>query len=223
MPKRVAVEIERSLRERLASGEWASAGGLPSERELAARYGVARNTVRKAVEALVREGKVSRQVGRGTLLPREPSPMEQLLRSVTGISPADLMAVRRMLEPEAAALAASQATRAHLEAIAEAHRLGCESREAARFEQWDTEFHERIFAATRNELLLGIERLLSMIRHQNAWIDLKRESFGEEQRRRYCDSHEQILKALRGRDAVEAERAMRLHLEETEAALFGRR
>ncbi|WP_018291118.1 FadR/GntR family transcriptional regulator [Verrucomicrobium sp. 3C] len=222
MAKRIAVEIERSLRERLASGEWASGGRLPSERELAAHYGAARNTVRKALGALAREGRISRRVGRGILLNREPSPIEQLLRDVTGVSPADLMEVRWMLEPQAAALAASQGSRAEIDAIAEAHRLGCENGEATCFEEWDARFHERIFAATRNELLLGIHRLLSLIRYQNSWLDLKKESFSPEQRKRYCRSHEAILEALRRRDAPAAEQAMRLHLEETQAALFDR-
>ncbi|VVM06201.1 Glc operon transcriptional activator [Methylacidimicrobium cyclopophantes] len=222
MPKRVAVEIERSLRERLASGEWASTGRLPTERRLAAHYGVARNTLRKAIEGLVREGKIFRHVGRGIFVNREPSPIEQIFHVLRDVSPADLLAVRQIVEPQAAALAASHASRAQIEAIAEAHRMGCESGEIALFEQWDAEFHQRIFAATRNELLFAIHRLLSLIRQQNAWIDLKRESFGEEQRRNYCRSHARILEALRRRDDVAAEREMRLHLEETRQALFGR-
>ncbi len=222
MPKLVAAEIERSLRERIAAGGWAASGRLPPERELAASYGAARNTVRKAVEALMREGKLSRHVGRGIGVNREPSEIEELLRSVTGVSPADLMAVRGILEPKAAALAAAGASRAELDAIEEAYRLGCESSEAARFEEKDAEFHQRIFAATRNELLLAIHRLLFRIRRQNSWLDLKKESFGPEQRKRYCRAHAEILAALRRRDAPAAERAMRLHLEETASALFGR-
>ena len=61
-------EIEGSLRKRIAAGEWAPTGRLPPERELAAEYGVARNTVRRAVEAIAHEGTVERHVGRGTFV-----------------------------------------------------------------------------------------------------------------------------------------------------------
>ncbi|HEY3201823.1 MAG TPA: GntR family transcriptional regulator, partial [Actinomycetes bacterium] len=39
---------------------------LPSERELAARWGVARMTVRKAIERLIEEGRLERRHGSGT-------------------------------------------------------------------------------------------------------------------------------------------------------------
>ncbi|CAM5552549.1 putative transcriptional regulator PhnF [Frigidibacter albus] len=50
-------EIERSLDE----GDW-----LPAEPELAARFGVNRHTLRRAVDELVTEGLVERCHGRGT-------------------------------------------------------------------------------------------------------------------------------------------------------------
>jgi GntR family phosphonate transport system transcriptional regulator len=51
------VEIERGLDE----GDW-----LPAEPELAARFGVNRHTLRRAVEELIAEGLVERVHGRGT-------------------------------------------------------------------------------------------------------------------------------------------------------------
>ena len=66
MPKIVARNIEGSLRDRIAAGEWSASGRLPAERDLAAEYGVARNTVRRAVEAIANEGTVARQIGRAS-------------------------------------------------------------------------------------------------------------------------------------------------------------
>jgi DNA-binding GntR family transcriptional regulator len=68
VPKIVARNIEGSLRDRIAAGEWSTTGRLPAERELATEYGVARNTVRRAVDAIANEGTVARQIGRGTFL-----------------------------------------------------------------------------------------------------------------------------------------------------------
>jgi GntR family transcriptional regulator len=43
---------------------------VPSERELAARWGVARMTLRRALDELVAEGMISREPGRGTFVAR---------------------------------------------------------------------------------------------------------------------------------------------------------
>jgi GntR family transcriptional regulator len=51
---------------RLSDGEWAAGERLPAETELAARYGVARMTIRQAIGALAAEGVVIRRQGLGT-------------------------------------------------------------------------------------------------------------------------------------------------------------
>ncbi len=66
MTKPVHVSIRDDLRMRIAAGEWAAGDRLPSETDLAARYGVARMTVRQAIGALAGEGVVVRRQGLGT-------------------------------------------------------------------------------------------------------------------------------------------------------------
>ena len=68
LPKIVAREIEQSLRRRICAGEWSTSGRLPPERGLAAEYGVARNTIRRAVQEIASYGMLERHVGRGTFL-----------------------------------------------------------------------------------------------------------------------------------------------------------
>ncbi len=223
MPKVVAVEIEGSLRKRIAAGEWAPTGRLPAERELAAEYGVARNTVRRAVEAIAHDGTVERHVGRGTFVNGGATELADIVQRVTGVSPADLMAARLIVEPQAAAIAAKNASSSDLLAIAEAHQRANDAHQNDQFEHWDTQFHQRIFAATRNELLVSFHDILQVIRSRNAWIELKRKAFSENRRRDYCAHHGEIVAALGNRDAEGAAQAMRLHIETIEIALFGRR
>ena len=61
------------LREQLAEGRYA--GGVPAEMRLMEQFGVARVTVRKALERLATEGLIARAPGRGTvaLQPRPPT------------------------------------------------------------------------------------------------------------------------------------------------------
>ena len=62
----VADQVARDLAEEISSGGIRPDSRLPSEAELAAQYGVARVTVRRAVAKLREEGLVVTVHGRGT-------------------------------------------------------------------------------------------------------------------------------------------------------------
>ncbi|WP_433609548.1 GntR family transcriptional regulator [Dactylosporangium sp. CA-139114] len=71
--------IAEALRARLASDEFGPGAALPSEAALVAEYGVARNTVRRALDQLAEEGLIITRPGRGRLMagPGEPAqPMQ---------------------------------------------------------------------------------------------------------------------------------------------------
>ena len=217
-----AEDIKRSLLARMAQGEWSDGRRLPAERDLAAEYGAARNTVRKALDAIGAEGRVTRAVGQGTFLADETAEFGEIMQTVTGVSPTDLMAVRAIVEPQAAAIAATRASVADLAQIAEAHEAAMAETETTRFEHWDAVFHQRIFAAARNDLLLSLHDILRVVRNRNPWIELKRKTFSENRRQDYCTQHARIVTALQQRDAEGAASAMRDHMEAIQMNLFGR-
>ena len=221
MPKLVAAGIEQSLRRRIEAGEWSQTPRLPNERELASEYNVARNTVRAAIDKIAIEGSVTREVGRGTFLRRD-SRMDftDVIRKLTGVSPIDMMAVRQIFEPRAAALAATNASASDLHEIAAAHASSVEALEMEAFEHWDAELHQRIFAGSRNELLNHLHEILRLIRNQDLWRDIKRRSFSPERRHKYCDEHKAIVDALMRRDGESASLAMRAHLDTVSQNLF---
>ncbi|MDY0812112.1 GntR family transcriptional regulator [Kitasatospora purpeofusca] len=64
--------LAADLRRRIAEGEFTTAAALPVESELERQYGVARNTVRLAVDVLVNEGRLVRLQGKGTYLREHP-------------------------------------------------------------------------------------------------------------------------------------------------------
>lgn len=70
MAQRRYDEVVRELLELVSRSEVGAA--LPPERELAARSGVARATVRRAIAQLVHEGRLSSQQGRGTFVSAPP-------------------------------------------------------------------------------------------------------------------------------------------------------
>jgi len=222
MPKLVAAEIEHSLRRRIGSGEWSQTRRLPNERELAAEYNVARNTVRSAIDKIAADGSVTREVGRGTFLRHDISlDFSTIIQKLTGVSPIDMMAVRQIFEPRAAALAATNASASDLREIDAAYSASADAVEMATFEHWDAELHQRIFAGSRNELLNHLHEFLRLIRSQDQWLDIKRRSFSPERRQAYCQEHAAIVEALMRRDAEAASTAMRAHLDNVSRNLFG--
>jgi len=222
MPKLVAAEIEHSLRRRIGAGEWSQTRRLPNERELAAEYKVARNTVRSAIDKIAADGSVTREVGRGTFLRRDINfDFMAIIQKLTGVSPMDMMAVRQIFEPRVAALAATNASARDLREIEAAHDAAVEAADMATFEHWDAELHQRIFAGSRNELLNHLHEFLRLIRSQDQWLDIKRRSFSSDRRRAYCQEHAAIVEALMRRDAEVASTAMRAHLDTVSRNLFG--
>lgn len=61
-------QVYLDLRSALDGGEWKPGDRLPTERELAARYGCSLITVRRALSELVHEGRIERTRGRGTFV-----------------------------------------------------------------------------------------------------------------------------------------------------------
>jgi len=68
-PQPKHAQLREALAE-LAANELGPDAAIPSERELMATYGVSRDTVRKAIDALVADGLLTRVHGRGTFVAR---------------------------------------------------------------------------------------------------------------------------------------------------------
>src|SRR6185369_13200359 len=56
------------LRQLIASADFSVGGRMPPERSLASELGVGRRSLRRALEVLEREGRISRHQGRGTFI-----------------------------------------------------------------------------------------------------------------------------------------------------------
>lgn len=224
MPRPIAAEIARHLRQRIDAGEWADGRQIPPERDLAVEFGVARNTVRRAMDMLREEGAISRHIGRGTFVATNEArqDLNSIVSAMEGASPADMMELRLLLEPLASANAAINASATQLAGIEEAHREATNATEIMTFEHWDSALHHRIFACSRNELLRGIYDLLHVLRNQSPWFDMKKRSFSEERRQNYCRQHDAIVAAILKRDPEAARAATLAHLRTVETNMLGR-
>ena len=98
------VQLAQGLRQRITSGELAAGSALPAERELAARLGVSRVTLRQGLGLLEAEGLLRRRRGSGTFVAGRSSAARQLgllssfsdeVRSQGGVPGARVLAFAR--------------------------------------------------------------------------------------------------------------------------------
>ena len=211
-----------------ASSAAASGGRLPTERALATGLGVTRTMVRHALAILESEGRVSREVGRGTFL-REPglrrsgADRRDGAQGVHGddISPADVMAARRLLEPQVLPLVVAWATNRDFDEMRRCLERGAAAESAEEFEVWDFALHHAIVAAGRNQLVLRMYEAVERARKGQLWGTLKRRSDSRERRDIYQAEHVRLVDALAARELALAVETMDTHLARVEANLLG--
>ncbi|MBT0961352.1 GntR family transcriptional regulator [Denitromonas iodatirespirans] len=77
-------QIKRLMLQALESGEWGPGQAIPSEQELAARFGVSQGTVRKAIDEMAAENLLVRKQGKGTYVAshNDPRALFRFLRLV---------------------------------------------------------------------------------------------------------------------------------------------
>ena len=159
--------------------------------------------------------------------PAGPGPAASELPAPGGLSgaadyaPADVMAVRRLFEPTAMSLVVAWATARDFAEMDRCLRGGERAADHDEFEVWDAALHRSIIAATRSPLLIRLYSEVERARHGRMWGDLKRRSATAARRDEYRRDHEEIVAALRLRDADRATTAMRTHLARVSGHLLG--
>ncbi len=184
---------------------------LPSERDLATKLGVSRTSLREALIALELGGVVDVRGGSGVYVSEQATPQAEV--PPVGPGPFEVLAARRMIEVEIAALAAKQATDAQIDAILaaveemERHHDDRSENEAA-----DRNFHLAIARATGNSAMVGVIDYL-WAQRGTLWHKLKEHFQTEELRKQTLTDHRDILAAIASHDVSGARQAMRVHLD----------
>ncbi len=77
-------QIKALIVQALVAGEWRPGQAIPSEQELASRFGVSQGTVRKAIDEMAAENMVVRKQGKGTFVAshNDPRALFRFLRLV---------------------------------------------------------------------------------------------------------------------------------------------
>lgn len=148
LSERVRDEIHR----RIASGELGPGSRLPSERLLAEQFGVARSSVREAVQGLVALGLIERRGNRSFVVERVPG--DDVSPPYGRKSLREILEARQVLESVLFELSASRASqRERNEALALARTAPSTLEE---FMITDREFHAAIAHACGNPVLVEV-------------------------------------------------------------------
>jgi DNA-binding FadR family transcriptional regulator len=213
-----AAGLLQALHRDLQDGRWRHGEKLPTERELGARHGVARNTVRRALDTLEQQGLIQRQVGRGTFrtAPPAPAPSEE-----EALSPADVVECRLILEPDMIALAVARAAAADLARLEECLRGTDAAADLPTFEHWDAALHDALALATHNRAVIAMSRSLARVRERTDWGQLKARGNTPERRATLQAQHHAMVEAVRRRDQDAARSTMRAHIRFVQTYMFG--
>lgn len=203
----VSSRIEELIRaENIRPGE-----RLPAERELATKLGVSRTSLREALIALELSGTVEVRGGSGVYVSEQAKPQAEV--ATAGPGPFEVLAARRLIEVEVAAMAAKHASDSAIDAILvavmemEQHHEDRSGNESA-----DRNFHLAIARATGNSAMVGVIEYLWSQRG-SLWHKLKEHFQTEELRQQTLIDHRNIFAAIASHDVAGARTAMRAHLD----------
>lgn len=199
-PRALYVEVAELLRQRIFKREL-EPGSWIDELKIAEDYGISRTPLREALKVLAAEGLVTMKVRRGAY--------------VTEVNEKDLSDVYHLLsllESDAAAVVATQATEAQLRELQTLHdeleaaaRPGKPDRE--RFFEINERFHMRLLEIAdnrwRDQMVADLRKVMKLNRHHSLFKSGRIEESLQE--------HRAIMAALKTRDATATMQTMQKH------------
>lgn len=205
--------IARQLGTEIVRGVHPPGTTLPGELDLAARFGTSRSLIREAIRVLAGKGLIESRKKAGTRI-RPPADWQvldpELLAWRLASGPelgfaTDLLALRELIEPAAAAFAATHQDRAAIVAIRSAFAdMVAAGTDRQRFAKPDVAFHKAILAASGNEFMTAFGGMIEAALAAFIAISLRHsEAPGPS-----IPMHEAVLVAIEAGDAGRAREAM---------------
>ncbi|WP_327359422.1 FadR/GntR family transcriptional regulator [Streptomyces sp. NBC_01304] len=214
----VTDEAIEKIKGMIVSGALRPGDRLPKESELAAELGLSRNSLREAVRALSLIRILDVRQGDGTYVTSlDPQLLLEALSFVVDFHRDDtvleFLAVRRILEPAATAIASAQIGTAELDALSEQLDALGPAPSVEELVACDLEFHRGIVQASGNSVLCSLlDGLSGPTTRARIWRGLTQEDAVS----RTLHEHRMILGALRDRDAEAARSWATVHIASVE-------
>lgn len=213
--------IVDQIEEMILNGDLLPGDQLPSERDLAAAFGVARPTVREATKVLESRGLLEVRRGSGVFV---TSAIDlalldslDLLVRYNQCTPEMIYEVRWVLEVAMAGLAAERATDADLQALQWAvDDMAAHLEDVKGYNKADLAFHRAVAESTHNQMFTTLADFL--LRGIASVIELVTKTRGNTTRG--LREHQRVYAAIAARDPGAAREAMQGHLIGSQEELY---
>ena len=222
---RISEIIVDQIRLLIYSGQLVAGSRLPAERDLCARFGVSRVTVREALRVLEANGLIEIKVGaRGGAFITVPT-SEHVgvgitdLLVLSGLSAVEVTEARQLIDLGIVPIVCEHATAADIEDLF----AFCTAAEAARDTgeytmDMSAEFHVRLAQATHNK---AISMLVRSFRDAVLMSLEQAHETASEMGEKGVDEHRAVVEAIRDRDTARAREIMSVHLNRTMTRVTG--
>jgi GntR family transcriptional repressor for pyruvate dehydrogenase complex len=222
--RKIYEEVIEQIKQLIVVGELQPGDKLLSERELSEKLNVSRASIREAFSALEIMGIITIRPGEGSFV-RQVSfegmlePLSFLLH-VNIDDAMNLLEVRKMLEVEIAALAASRATPENIEDMRNAlHRMVDEVNDGEVGDKADAEFHYAVLKAAHNPILIKLMSAVSDLMNSTYRFSRQKIFMEGNMQKVLYDSHCSIFQAIEQKKPKLARKMMEKHLTMVEESL----
>ena len=195
--------VAEALAARIAAGDYPQGSRLPSERQLASSLRVARNTLREALDILIRKGLIIRRAGAGSFV-CEPGDWDETAPVIAATGPLHLQVVRGILEPEMIRLAIINMPPLGIDRLTAILARMQTVAEPARFARLEDEFRLALAEGTGNPLLLACCNLVVKAGRQRHRDGLQRRRLTPENIFRLRADYAALTEAVSERDIPRA-------------------
>jgi DNA-binding FadR family transcriptional regulator len=212
-PRRLYQQVADQLLALIDRGEFPVGSRLPTERELAAKLGVSRPTVREALIALEVHGRVRIRVGSGIYVLAHHGGGEDATGAVPVAGPFEILEARALIEGALAERAAGLATPADLAALDETlDAMSDRTCASADLLALDRRFHTTVAGILRNDALIAVVGDLFDQRMNPYFAQLAGYFENAGTWRAACAEHRAVRDMIAAGDGRGARLAMQAHL-----------
>lgn len=202
--------IGRELRRDILSGALPAGSKLPSERELALKFGASRNVVREVLRQLAAQHLIEIAPGRGSFVAERSAAgahSYDALYRTSRPTVRQVMEARIVIELETVTLACRRATDAEVAAIRTAHERVLAAADVVAKARADVAFHDTIAGAAGNPVLRIMLASIS-----GMMFEIMLRSNADTADPGGVPHHSEILAAIEARDVERARHCMHEHL-----------
>src|SRR5271170_3515994 len=210
----LAMQVVNHIRAKMEDGTLQPGDKIPPEREFARMLKISRASLRTGIGYMAAMGVMNVRHGVGTFMAEGPAEIGRsslgLLGALHGFKSWQMFEARMLLESNLAALAAERGKDEHLAALAEeVAEMYATVDDAAEYLIHDVRFHRTIAQASGNPILAALMETITTALYD----DRRKTAELSRDLKESAETHREIYRAIRARNAAEARKVMESHLQ----------